>query len=412
MTSARGPTPRGDANGDQLLRRALAPLAGDPDADAARVLAAIRELPAPKSSSLPRPPHGWRWPTVVTLIASSAAAGFLVGFLLRPAPPPAATQQPIARPPSTTPTPVPPAPPDARLLVSYGKVTAAQARNANAAPLTIGDPLALGALLQTDERARAMVRTADGVEIFAARGTSFRLVKPTELELQNGRVLVYLPEKGFRFRIRHAQGFVDWDRLGVDVEAKGDELTVYSMTTGVVLSEPGGIQRQVPEMRIAGIADGVFRNVRYPDMDRMANLWPLDMIGVTARDDEIEKSVQTFLASGQRMRSPMVTQIALSRMGDRTFQPLVDYLRRPASGGESTRIVAARAVADFAERGDAIVLFDLLGDPDPIVRLTMAYALSRLFGWDETFDEAFWRDAPAETRAERAAEWRKKVLGK
>src|SRR5690606_37847101 len=132
--------------------------------DAARVLAAIRELPAPKSSSLPRPPHGWRGPTVVTLIASSAAAGFLVGIPLRPAPPPAATQQPIARPPSTTPTPVPPAPPDARLLVSYGKVTAAQARNANAAPLTIGDPLAIGALLQTDERARAMVRTVDGVE--------------------------------------------------------------------------------------------------------------------------------------------------------------------------------------------------------------------------------------------------------
>ncbi len=399
---------------DDDLRRALAPLAGDPAADAARVLTALLDEPPPQRPRSTRPP--WPW---LLLTLAAAAAGLLLGMLLRgepaqqqqPAEPPQQQQPP---PPPPPPEPPPEPPPLATLIAHLGPVDrlTGTGLDEQREELLAGAPLLPEATFATRETTQAVLRLRDGTKLHVDAATRLRLTAPDRIELVAGRILVGARSEPPATLTVHAEpGEVRIEGADAEVSFERATLSVYSFGPRVLLRNQEGLERLVRPHNRAWIVDGMLRDGRYTVGPSQTRAWTLPLLAITGEQSEIDRVVEEEIISvAVEMRMADVAFRPLHLLGQRALPAVFAYLQRTSGATDEVRAGIAGATILLASRQHLPALFELLADQDPAVRAVAHYAIIEVAGGME-YDDKFWREAPPEQRAERLAEWRKRVLG-
>jgi ferric-dicitrate binding protein FerR (iron transport regulator) len=269
---------------DAELRRALAPLAGDPERDARRVLAALDQATRPRL----RP---YWFPL---LLAAAALAGFALGFLLRPEPEPPATggprvaQQTGGEPVAAATRPLDPvAGFGPQLIVATGPVR----RTGDAAkPVPIGTRFALGDEIETSSAAKAAIALPCGSLLLANRGTRVAFPAPRQLELRRGHVLVDATKGENPLVVRGSQGQVVLADPGeVDIRSDERELAVTAVNDVTVRLETNdGVHRRVLRGQTAWIHDEAIRDPRTIEGPIYTAQWTFDLLVPAGRTAEAD----------------------------------------------------------------------------------------------------------------------------
>lgn len=163
---------------DRDLKDALAPLAGDPRALAAKVLAALPETP-PLDPPRPRFPFG----PVLLALALGAVLGFgAARFLTDPAP---AKKEPTA----------PSAAPDFEVLAVVGEL-GSYGNQKNLDRLQRGDVASVGAWLEAARDSSAAVRVGPGIELYFDERSGCRIDGRGKLFAKEGRFAITMSTPG------------------------------------------------------------------------------------------------------------------------------------------------------------------------------------------------------------------------
>jgi len=186
-----------------------------------------------------------RWFLVAHLTAAALAAAVVVSLMPFP---------PGGLPDARTAAPAPDA---ARVEAVLGAgLSAAGAGGARPERLRVGDPIRPGAILATGAGAGAALRTVDGVSIRIGGGTRLRLLSPTELVLDEGRVYIDNPPATtprHRLAVRTPLGTVRDAGTQFEAALDGADLRVRVREGAVSLARADGADETTAgtEMRVS-----------------------------------------------------------------------------------------------------------------------------------------------------------------
>jgi hypothetical protein len=388
---------------DDDLRRALAPLAGDPAADAARVLRALAREPIPET-----PPPAPRLPWWVPFgFGAAAAAGLLAGLLL-------------AR--RTTPEPVPPIqPPDqppvevvkdpksqlgARLLVAMGP--SFYLRGQEKQKLEVGGLVPVGYTIATDAYSKAAFHLPCGSILYVNRDTRLSLSAPRELSLQRGQLFLEATRAEKGVSVHSELGHVVIGSRSADVRVETEAMYVVSLSDDVLVFSRDGLQRKPGSMRMVEVRDGLIRDPKWVSPGTYE--WTFEMFAATMPDEGVTYLVNELVASLQRFDDPDLMLAEIKSFGARALPHLRRHLDELKGKEEKVRGSIAGAIAEVADPQDLRSLLDLLADENPEVRVRIFQAVNRLTYIDLKTAPQFWREAPEDERQTAIERLRKELF--
>ncbi len=406
-------------NLDRDLREALAPLAGDPASDAARVLAALPPAavpPTPPAGRRGRPqppaPRGWPLPWVALAVALASGLGALLGWAMAgrgepPAAPPA--QQPPAQqpppekePPKETVVPMPTESRDMLMLMAFG-------------PLEIDEPgvgeqdlrpggymTKLGTTVRTGEAFAGLYVYANDARVRLDRET-VALVAEDRVVVTEGRVWLSTTTRPTPFAIDAGPAQIEGLGMEVQIERRADDVDVLCLGGDAQLRSGGTVVALSAMQRVRSGAGGVGEPESL-GFAGTATAWMVPMIRQQQDDRELQERigamVKAFAAGTYRAEAA----VELRRLGSRAVPVIYEaMLARPAPADEQRQ--AAELLGSLAEYSQAPWLLALLEHGEADVRAAAWRALARVAG-QNVEDETFWRSAEPVERERALARWR------
>ncbi len=404
-------------NFDRDLADALRPLAGDPVADAARVLAA---LPAAPAEPPPRARHApWTHWLPWTLLLVGALVGIGIDRLLTPgsSAPAAPPEVKDAEPPPPTPDMAPnqgflsgPSKSDHQLLVmAFG-------------PLDIDEP-GLG------------VQHLEEGQWQTALGTSFKTA--------NSQVGLYTYANDARVRLdRNCEASIDVDRvtldfgrIWIDTGQRDATIRVICGGTRVTFVDSSGTLARVPSgveiVALRGSIDVVtpLDTVRVAAHERLqvdangapqaavkvpllasATSWMTRMIEESTDRRELTDRVREVFDAYEQDTARDEARRELLKLGARCVWLLADSIDRRLADDRAYALDATQVLAAIVDYRTATFALPLLLQDDAELRELVFRAVARATGTDGATDAPFWRDAPREQRLAAIDRWRNQLL--
>lgn len=392
---------------DRALDRAFAPLRQTALARAAGLeLGASTRSARPGARHEDRAPPGarsWAW------LAAGLAAGVLVtGSVLRWGRTPAEHGKP----------PLAQGDACARLEHALGPVEAWPAGGADepAAALVTGAELRPGTRLRTPDGAKCTLILADESRLRLDSGTELVLAGPRRVALRRGRLNAEIRPASERFRAEAGASVVEvlgtrFDlahRMGAPgTEHAGRELTELAVLEGSALL----CGERVEAGRRATALDGRFAHAEEAEDLLLITSWVNELIAFEPdRSAEFQERVDALLAMIGRTKMAHLYEWEIRSLGDHCALPLLRYVESEDSRSEvARRRDAARILADVATVQHLGGLAELLNDPDPEVRVSVARGILRLTGG---YLGGSPEDFAGQGFAERAAQWRERLKGR
>ena len=410
---------------DRDLRDALQPLAGDPIADAMRVLAALPPAgPLPPDPAPPRAPMPW-WlllaGVVFGVVLGLAGASWFAGapVATSPPPPPAQPEQPVQRSDPAMAQPKPDAPrkprenerpsewADQLQIMAFGEVSIDEPGVGRQLLAPGGYMAAVGTLFDTGPSMAGVYTYANDVRVRLDRAT-LALVQPDLVTLQRGRLWLSNATRPAALVVRADRVDVDVTAAVLMLEVRNSGLWACCLEGDALMRPLGGTafrlqaQQQVEIDRRTG--RGEVQKVAFAGT---LTSWMTRMILQQTDDTElygrIAQMVDAYLEGSYRDAAA----IELRRLGARTAGRLYAALDGMVSKPE-LRLQTASLLADVAEYDQRDWLLALLELDDAEVRVVAFRALVRVTGAGVE-DEAFWRDGDAGARGAAVAAWRERL---
>jgi len=406
-------------NGGEELRRALAPLAGDPLMDAQRVMARIREeeaaprgrrgrskRSAPRSGGRPVPllhrASQVAWP------AAWAAAGFLFGLLVLQGQEDLGTLQ----------TEMPEGP---HMVLAKGQVFLDQDQQRRLLP--VGAPIPDGSHVETSDEGTCLVSMRDGSAVLLDRSTRIQVMGAGEVDLESGRILARI-RKGEIDLIVTGKGSAatrliqsEKSRWGETIFVKkGDRFEILSLKGLASVQSHEGQKLRLGPRRFAVILAGKERqNDLLPfTSDRLA--WAQDFLAFLPKEEwrlELEKELPDLLGELGSEKDWMKVDLKLRHLGREGIQALFGIIEKYKKTEDSKeiqkRLHAAGLVSNLADLGHVDQLFHYLMDDSPRVRASMYFGLERLIGsfYSEGSKKGMvWSEGTAKERAAEQKKWK------
>ncbi|MCB9889501.1 MAG: FecR domain-containing protein [Planctomycetes bacterium] len=380
------------------LRDALAPLAGDPVADAGRVLAALPEL----QPAAVRPARPMRLVAAAAGVALVVGAG--VGWWLGRALPPAA---PTAGWPS--PTKETPGGRDPRNygfeFFGFGTV---QVLEPGTPPQELQNRwgLAYGSVLRTG-KSHAGLLLRDDVQVRLDIGTHAEVVAPRSLVLQTGQMWLAARDAPQLVVVKTPSGLVDVERAVAMIEVRDGRVRVTCLQ-GQVRVRPRGAaaQRLAVGEQVAVDAGGQQVESCRPEFLDGISSWMTEMIveqvDTRERDQRATRMVEAYLDGRFRKEA----RRELFRLGPAAVPALAGALRdHPELPPELAR-ETARMVCSMATTRTKRPLFELLYSADPEVRVLVARRIGEVTDVPYPGGVEFWRGASdPKVRQSAVLEW-------
>lgn len=366
-------------NFDADLRRALAPLAGDPRQDAARVLAA---LPAAR-------PAPWKPLLWAALGAAAGVAATLLPWRATPVHAPgdvARAQRPA---------------PTLRVRAAHGEVF-----RGDGAPLADDAALAWGEPLTTRYGA-AEIAPDPGAAVLLRVGPDALVVAhgPREFECEAGRLWIDASPAdddcqvwlGAHGRVALADGALD------AILEKGALSVAVVRGKAIYVDEHGGVHQLAAMQCFARPPDGEARIEAIEPLARTEWMAPfLASAGNAAeRGRRLEDLVRRLADPAARARADRQVRM----LGASVCRGLL--LAMDLASDPDHQRALALLIADLADYADRSILLPMLRSDDADVRAAMYRGLRRLTGSapPSADSEVFWRNAPALLRMQAAEEW-------
>lgn len=357
------------------LDRAFAPLVAT-----AEGIASTWEPPS--SSAAPTPTS--RVPLALLFaVAAAAVLGFVAGALWFHEP--TATTAPFARVTIAT------APLEAR------------ARGASTfAPLEAQTPIERGATLRT-AAGKVTVALEDGSNLRLAPNTTLTIDDTRTCSLDRGAVLSDVAPSDTTFVVR-CDG-LDVAALGTNFEvahkdgSAGDEAGKRVTNVRVLSGRVRVGSTEVGAGYGLRALDGLpGEPTKLHDLAILTN-WVHELLVLEGdRSDELDARVNEMLAMLGRTKMAHLYEWEIRSLGDHCVLPLTRFVQSPQSNDDAyRRREAARIACDLASPAYVPAMIELLGDPDPEVRVVAARSLLRLTGTTRGYDDAYWRGADVGT---------------
>lgn len=415
-------------NLDRDLRDALRPLAGDPVADAARVLAAL-----PPAGPVP-PQHPWLpWTLLGLGLALGAGAYAVLSRLGAPATI-SATEDPK---PAQAPKPAEAAPPGP---VTQGPVTknndrspspgvASGMERENASMLLV---MAFGEL-DVDEPVEGKQHLAPGdyrvrvdssfatkdalAGIYAyANDAALRLDRqtiarcsPEEVQLEEGRVWIASGMRGGTIRIElgDAKAVLHAGKVMCSREPTGSSILALAGKVEVLTPQRGTLTLAAHE-RLA-------IDVRGPQpVEKVAFLggvtsWMTPMIEMSSDPEEIAERVDEMLDAFEQGDHREEAARELMKLGPRCTPVLVKAVEKALPRDRALAIETARLLGRLIDYRRSVFALALLRLDDAELRVVVFDAICRATDTDSATDAEFWRNASAQNREGAIQRWTKQL---
>ncbi len=385
---------------DAELRRALAPLAGDPVADMERVMAA---LPVPMA-----PSRGGPLSRLAPWIGLATAAGLVVGFLAARLMAPAIPES-VPPHPTGDPQIVAQASPDApaRLVVRRGKVFVETDDGPKA--LDVGDRVAVDEFFVAEKREEswgpmwantALLSFPDKVEVRILGGTKMAVGGPRSLTLVRGEVCVVVPETAGPFRVVTNDGDVSGRGSTFQVASGGDgDVVVVAFEGAARFEDLTGASYEVPGRRVLRVVDGMVEEPEAIDLVWSYAAWQAQMLYLCSERREEALSRAMELVEGLADPKLAATcERALRGAGMLGEEALMVGLVELAPQRESLRRRAALLLSDVGSLMSIRYHLGMLTEEDPDLRVAGFRAFERTTGIDTGLEPGFWREAPPAER--------------
>ena len=377
---------------EQELRTALAPLKGDPQAIAARVLAALPDLP-PEAAPAPRPAGRWPW----LWIAAAGVLGFGFGYALRREAPPQVT-------PPTQAAGLP------QVTALLGDVEAFAPETKGSDVLANGAEFRFGTYLNTGAFSKLAVRISPELELRLDERSGVQVEAANDLRLKEGQLwLAVRAAAPVRLRAAHATS-IEATR-GVLVARSGAEGVRLTVLEGSATILAGGQQLTLAAGQTATARDGKLDAAQQLESVATVTDWLLELQVLAGDRKELEKRVERLLIDLGRAKLDTLADFEIRKLGNHCAEPLAAFLRRADVAKEQRlRRRASLLLADVADIRSLPRLFELLHDVDPEVRVAIARGIARLCGIDPGVEIGFWRSGEPDERKKMAASWREMAL--
>lgn len=398
---------------DVDIRDALAPLAGDPVEDAAKVL---DKLPGPGV-----PPIAW-W-----LLGAGAAAGILVGVLFGPEPEPPAPQpqQPVAE---QQKLPETKEEWEAELKRRFPEHYSEKFTAYGLGEIGLTEPntkevwfkgsiidIAMGTVIRTTAHSQSGMLLAREVQVRMDHETTCQIVEVRKIKLDRGRIYVDTGYEGDAFvRVEVGGRQVVLEQGRAQVEVTEQEILVQvvcQQCSAIYRPEQGSTQmiRAGQALRI-NRADGTARREEVPFIPAVTG-WMSALLLRQQDQSEVQNRIETLIeAYGETEHRDLATQ-ELRRLTPNVVWPLIQAMEtRFKDSSESFLVQTAELAAKGATFQEAGPVFRLLSMPSGKVRVVGYRNLVRITGMDPSPGEAFWRgESSAEQRDRAIQDWWQRV---
>lgn len=410
---------------DRDLRDALQPLAGDPIADAMRVLAALPPAgPLPPDPAPPRAPLPW-W-----LLLAGVALGAVLGLAganwfggappaTSPPPQPAQPPQPAPPPDPAVAKPKPDAPPKSRenerpseyadqlQIMAFGELSIDEPGVGRQVLAPGGYMAAVGTLFDTGPSMAGIYAYANDVRVRLDRAT-LALVQPDLVTLQRGRLWLSNATRPAALVVRADRVDVDVTAAVLMLEARSSGLWACCLEGEALVRPLGGTAFRLPAQQQVEID----RRTGRGELQKVAfagtlTSWMTRMILQQTDDTELYGRIAQLLDAYLEGTHREAAAIELRRLGARAAGKLYGALDGMVSRPELRQRTAA-LLADVAEYEQRDWLLALLEFDDADVRAVAFQGLVRVTGAGVE-DEAFWREGDAVARATALAAWRERL---
>jgi hypothetical protein len=393
-------------NLERELRDALLPLAGDPVADAARVLAALPPLPGPGKPGAP--PIAW-W-----LLAAGIVVGALLGAFVGRATAPAKEAEKLETPDKPKDDKPQPAPPtmlssDMMMLTAFDDLAVDepgqgfQNLRAGVWELWFGSSIVTrggqaGFLIRGDLRGRI------------DRNTQVR-VAANEFALTTGRIWIDTGVRQNRINIdaEIAALVVDTGEVMVERTAEGVLATAIAGDISVK-QKAGEVVRLLPGNAVWIGTERGFEPPKKVPFLAAATSWMTEMITLETDDTQLRQRIKDMVAAYEAGTFRELAEREIRKLGSRC-SPLLIYgaLQRLPNDAAYAQKAATLAV-QLAEFRNVQYVFQLLECDSGELRRLAAEGIERITGIASGKDAEFWTSAPAIEREPVVATWKNQVF--
>lgn len=417
-------------NLDRDLRDALQPLAGDPVADAARVLRALPPLDGGPQSPRPRPGKPWP-PTTWWLTTGGLLVGLLIGAFAgrwfggsTPAPIQAPPQNSESGRPTTPPPPEPDPPkeepkreikppllperpsgdPDYMVLMAFGEMTIDEPGEGVQKLEPMSYHVRAGTRYTTGEGQAGIYVLANDTRVRLDAATQAR-IGIDRCEFDRGRMYLCCNREPATMTIETPLATLQFD-AGTDVILNGDAegLNIVGMRGNVL------IRTTKAETIRLGKSESVKLDARRgatpPErIEFLGNVtsWMTQMIILQQDPAELRSRVLSMVEAYEDGRQRAAAEIEIRRLGARCVPMLAYGAEKRLAEPDYVRGVAT-LVGELVDYDYAHYLFGLLTQGEADVREIIFAGIRRATGIAEG-DAAFWRDADLPTREQAAQRW-------
>jgi hypothetical protein len=421
-------------NLDRDLPDALRPLAGDPVADASRILAALPPGPpggpqtggpqtggpGPRQRPAPEAPAPMQWWLLAGGFALGLAGGFVLGWLtssrnapervevpVGPGQPPDEQppdqKQPDERPPDQK-QPIPDMRSDHLLLMAFGALTVDEPDKGRQELTPGGWKVAARTTFTTAEARAGIYAYPSDLQVRLDEQT-VAMVASDHVALTEGRVWLYTG--GSRAAAR-----IEADPVTVLVEGGAAMVTRAREGVGVVAcrgplnlrTANGAARRLLDGQRIWFDSARGFGDAEAVPFMPAETSWMTQMILQQQDETELRERVVNLVAAWEQGTHRAAAAREIRKLGSRCV-PMLVYGIEQRHGDAATLRETAALVAQIVDHHDCRFAAHLLLDDDAEIRVAAFRGVARASGEDFGTDEAFWRDADPTARAEKQKAW-------
>lgn len=352
----------------------------------ALVDAAIARIAAEPPPAWAAPaPVGWRRRLPWLLLPLAAAAGLAAGIWLglgwaeQGAVPDAPRIVYLPAPSSSAPAPAPQ--PLGRLLLATGAPQLREPGGERWREARVGDPIWPGSRIRTQDDRKAELQLSCGSAVRLDSDSELICVAPRELKLARGNAWSQVApgEAPMALRTPHAKLSTEDSEVGLAVDSLSTSVAVYRGRAQLLDGE-----------RTVELTPRQGGRVERPgscqtwSLDRRAGpsqRWMADLLYLHGREHpELVRQVDELLAQLGHAKMTYLSEAEIRKMGRSCVVPLARYLAQPARGSRLQRRLAARVLADLADRAVIDDLLALIGDADGEVRRAAGRGYWRLRG--------------------------------
>lgn len=398
-------------NLDRELREALQPLAGDPVADAMRVLAALPPVPPPAPAPPRRIPPWW----LLGGIVLGLTAGLGLGFALSPGPPDPAQQaenekilqEQKAKEAAAKGKAPPGMPSDSRQwldVTAFGAI-AIDEPGEGKQELKPGQYMTkLGTTFTSNDALVGVYVFVNDARVRLDRRTVAE-VQPDLVVLRSGRLWLSNLDRPAEVTLRTDYGEVRAPAAVLQLEVLEHGVRVSCLDGLAQVVSPAGQLRLQGGRQVEFGRGGPGEIGALPFAGTITN-WMTPMVLMQRDDSELRARVGQMLQAYLEGTHRDPAEAELRRLGGHCVPRLFEAIEAMAASALRER--TARLLAEVADYGHAVWLVALLERGDAATRAIAFTGLVRITGAGVE-DETFWRDAGDAEREAAAARWRERL---